>query len=88
MRIGMMVLVEGRKVVAVDEKLVAWIRAKGGDVTPWMVRSGCRWLRGSGLAKAALGALVDEGMGRWVVRKPDGAGRPKTVFVLGEGLDG
>ena len=46
-------------------RLAEWIRAKGGSVTARDVQAGCRWLRASGKAEAALEDLAASGFGKW-----------------------
>lgn len=64
-------------------RLVEWIEGKGGKVSPREVQMGCRWLRGSGNAEAALNALVKAGHGEWHDAPPGpNGGRPSRVFGL------
>lgn len=71
-----------------QERLVQFIRNRGGVVSPRDTQQGCRWLRGSGKAESALRALAEQGLGDW--QEPDGedekgrAGR----FVLRESASG
>ena len=66
-----------------QRRLVEWIERKGGSVTARAVQQGCRWLKETGMAEAALNDLVRAGEGDW----HDGApgpkgGRPSSVFKL------
>jgi hypothetical protein len=66
-----------------QRRLIEWIARKGGTVTARDVRRGCWWLRGSGLAEAALEELVKAGRGSWQNTTPTTkGGRPARVFVL------
>ena len=66
-----------------QRRLVEWISRKGGAVTAREVLTGCRWLRESGAAEAALNDLVKAGLGGWQTKgtTPKG-GRPAHVFTL------
>ena len=66
-----------------DRRLTEWIAQKGGRVTPREVQMGCRWLRDSGAAQAALGELVKRGVGAWETDpKPRSGGHAPTYFRL------
>ena len=64
-------------------RLIDWIERRGGDATIRDVQQGCRWLKETGLAEAALMALVKAGIGSWI-EIPAGVrgGRPVRVFRL------
>ena len=64
-------------------KLLEWIRQKGGSTTAREVQQGCRWLKGSGTAEAALNELRRIGRGKWhdTPTTLEG-GRPSRVFKL------
>ena len=66
-----------------DEKLVSWIRRRGGSATAREVVTGCRWIETSDEAKAALDRLEAAGAGRWEDR-PAGerGGKPTRQFTL------
>jgi hypothetical protein len=64
-------------------RLLAWIRLKGGTVTPREAQQGCRWLREPGAAVAALEELVKAGHGAWRdVPATARGGRPARAFEL------
>jgi hypothetical protein len=66
-----------------QRRLVDWISRKGGTVTPREVQQGCRWLKESGAAEAALEELVKAGRGTWPqVPTTAKGGRPARAFVL------
>lgn len=66
-----------------DEKLVSWLRRRGGSATAREVVTGCRWIQTSDDAKAALDRLEEAGAGRWEDR-PAGerGGKPTRMFTL------
>jgi hypothetical protein len=66
-----------------DEKLVSWIRRRGGSATAREVVTGCRWIETSDDAKAALDRLEAAGAGCWEDR-PAGerGGKPTRQFTL------
>jgi hypothetical protein len=66
-----------------DEKLVSWVRRRGGSATAREVVTGCRWIETSDDAKAALDRLETAGAGRWQDR-PAGerGGKPTRMFTL------
>lgn len=65
-----------------QRQLMEWIEKRGGTVTARQVQMGCRWLRGPGMADAALEKLVRAGHGVWA-SAPDGQrGRPTRQFRL------
>jgi hypothetical protein len=66
-----------------DEKLVSWLRRRGGSATAREVVTGCRWIPTSDDAKAALDRLAAAGAGRWEDR-PAGerGGKPTRAFTL------
>lgn len=63
-------------------RLVDWIESKGGSVTCREVQRGCRWLRDSGQAEAALEALVKARRGTWVLSPLARPGQPTRHFHL------
>jgi len=65
-------------------ELVAWIEQRGGRVTARELSRGPRQYRKD--AEAALGQLVQEKLGIWVVHQT--AGRPRREFVLHAGDTG
>jgi hypothetical protein len=65
------------------QKLVDWLKGRGGEVTVREVQQGCRWLKGSGQAEAALSSLVDAGLGQWVIEQGRASGSSGRRFVLG-----
>lgn len=66
-----------------QRRLIEWIKRKGGSVTVREVQMGCRWLRESGLAEAALDQLVKAGLGSWRDIPPTAkGGRPVRTFYL------
>ena len=66
-----------------DEKLVSWLRRRGGSATARDVVTGCRWIETSDDAKAALDRLEAAGAGYWQDR-PAGerGGKPTRMFTL------
>lgn len=66
-----------------DEKLVSWLRRRGGSATAREVVTGCRWIETSDDAKAALDRLEATGAGHWEER-PAGerGGKPTRMFTL------
>ena len=66
-----------------DEKLVSWLRRRGGSATARDVVTGCRWIETSDEAKAALDRLEAAGAGHWEDR-PAGerGGKPTRMFTL------
>jgi 5S rRNA maturation endonuclease (ribonuclease M5) len=66
-----------------DEKLVSWLRRRGGSATAREAVTGCRWIETSDEAKAALDRLEAAGAGSWEDR-PAGerGGKPTRVFTL------
>ncbi len=66
-----------------QQKLLEWIRQKGGSVTAREVQQGCRWLKESGAAEAALEELRRIARGNWydTQTRVEG-GRPSRVFRL------
>jgi len=68
-----------------QRRLIEWIERKGGSVTQREVQQGCRWLKESGAAEAALDGLVKIGQGHWRdAPTTDQGGRPSRVFELPE----
>ena len=66
-----------------QRRLVEWIGRRGGTVTVRDVQMGCRWLRESGAAEAALANLIKGQYGTWQsVPSTDKGGRPTSVFQL------
>ncbi len=66
-----------------QRRLVEWIANRGGEVTARDVQMGCRWLRESGAAEAALTELVSAGLGHWQdAPRTEKGGRPTRVFHL------
>lgn len=66
-----------------NRRLIEWIGQKGGSVTAREVQQGCRWLKESGTAEAALNNLIKAGYGRWQnVPTTARGGRPAQVFKL------
>lgn len=63
-------------------RLVEWVERKGGSVTPRDVQMGCRWLRETGAAEAALGELAKSGWGTWEPTSPGRRGQPTRHFRL------
>ena len=68
---------------AKTRRLVDLIRQQGSGMTARELTHACRQYRGAGAAEAALNALADAGLGRWVVDTSSG-GRPARVLVLHE----
>jgi hypothetical protein len=66
-----------------DEKLVSWLRRRGGSATARDVVTGCRWIATIDDAKAALDRLKASGSGWWTDR-PAGekGGKPTEAFTL------
>jgi hypothetical protein len=64
-------------------KLVDWIQRQGGRATVRDAQNKCGWLKGAGLAQAAMDALVKSGLAHWELPPvgPKG-GRQKQVCVL------
>jgi hypothetical protein len=66
-----------------ERRLADWIGPKGGTVTPREVQQGCRWLKETGAAEAALEELVKAGRGAWRdVPTTAKGGRPARAFVM------
>jgi hypothetical protein len=66
-----------------QRRLIEWIRARGGRATAREVQQGCRWLKESGAAEAALEKLAKSGLGYWEIDHTNSRrGRPSRVFVL------
>jgi hypothetical protein len=65
------------------QRLVSWLTKRGGEATAREVQQGCRWLKESGQAEAALSSLVGAGLGRWVVEDGAGSRNRGRRFVLG-----
>ncbi len=66
-----------------ENALVALIRDKfGGRITPRELCQSSRHYQPTEVAEAALEVLIAAGYGQWEITTPDGAGRPKTAFVL------
>jgi hypothetical protein len=64
-------------------RLAEWIERRGGSVTARDVQMGCRWLRVSGAAEAALEGLVKAGQGIWQnVPTTSQGGHPTRMFAL------
>ncbi|MGL4513093.1 MAG: DUF3987 domain-containing protein, partial [Lacipirellulaceae bacterium] len=66
--------------LALAEKLVAWIEARGGEVTARDLAKGPRQYRSSDAAERGLQALVDAGLGAW--RVSASATNQARVFTL------
>lgn len=66
-----------------DDRLLVFIERRGGSVTARDVVTGCRFVKTSEEAEAALMRLAASGAGEWQ-SKPAGpkGGRPTRVFVL------
>jgi hypothetical protein len=77
-----------KRVDGIDDstaQLVQWIRQRGGKTTVRELRQGMwRYREKPDLAESDLNALVNAGRGQWKVQKPDGPGRPSTLFILSE----
>jgi uncharacterized protein DUF3987 len=73
----------GKNVDRPEETLLDWIGKIGGRVTPRDLQRHSRKYPTSESAEAALAQLVAAGLGRWEVVKPDGPGKPSTIFILG-----
>jgi hypothetical protein len=65
-----------------QRRLVEWIGRKGGIVTAREVQQGCRWLKESGAAEAALEELVKAGRGTWEQSPAGQRGQPTRRFKL------
>src|SRR5262249_39704316 len=65
-----------------QRRLMEWIARKGGVVTVREVQQGCRWLKESGAAEAALEALVKARLGSWEPSPPGQRGRLAKRFTL------
>jgi hypothetical protein len=65
-----------------QRRLVEWIERHGGAVTAREVYTGCRWLRGSGTAEAALNELAKAGMGTWESSPAGQRGQPTRRFQV------
>lgn len=64
-------------------RLVEWVERRGGRATAREVQQGCRWLKESGAAEAALEELVKRGQGCWLPPETTAkGGRPTRVFAL------
>ncbi len=63
-------------------RLVEWLERRGGSATPRDVQMGCRWLRESGTAEAALEQLAKAGWGNWEPTPPGQRGQPTRHFHL------
>jgi hypothetical protein len=63
-------------------RLLEWLQKRGGGATVREVQQGCRWLRGSGQAEAALNALAGAGHGTWASKPGQPAGKKVGRFVL------
>lgn len=63
-------------------RLIAWISRKGGAVTVREVQQGCRWLKETGSAEAALEGLVKVGKGSWEPSPRGQRGQPTRRFKL------
>ena len=82
-KIGYLPSIEANFVFSDPRKLVEWIGRQTGSVTARTVRQWCRWLRGPGLAEAALQGLVAAGLGNWAETSPrTSGGRTTRVFTL------
>ncbi len=64
------------------QRLIDWLKKRGGTATVREVQQKCRWLRGPGQADAALSALVDAGIGCWMVGEGGSSGNSSRRFVL------
>lgn len=66
-----------------QRRTIEWIVRKGGTVSAREAQQGCRWLKESGVAEAALEDLVNAGCGKWqpIETTPKG-GQPSRVFVM------
>jgi hypothetical protein len=77
-----------KRVDGIDDstaQLVQWMRQRGGKTTVRELRQGMwRYREKPDLAESDLNALVNAGRGQWKVQKPDGPGRPSTLFILSE----
>ena len=66
-----------------ERRLLEWIDRQGGEVSTRDVQQGCRWLKESGDAEAALKKLAEAGHGSWETIPPGpNGGRPARVFRL------
>jgi len=66
-----------------ERRLGEWIGRKGGTVTAREVQQGCRWLKETGAAEAALEEFVKAGVGVWQpLRTTAKGGRPARAFAL------
>jgi len=66
-----------------QQRLRQWIHRKGDAVTAREVQQGCRWLKESGAAEAALEDLAKAGKGVWENTAATAkGGRPSRVFKL------
>lgn len=66
-----------------QRRLVEWIERKGEPVTARDVQMGCRWLKESGAAEAALEQLAKAGCGHWRDTPTTAkGGRPARAFTL------
>jgi hypothetical protein len=63
-------------------RLCEWIERKGGSATAREVQMGCRWLRESGAAEAALEDLAKSGWGHWTPTPAGQRGQPTRRFHL------
>lgn len=72
---------------AAARRLVEWIEARGGSTTARNIQRGHRQYKTATDAEAALGELVEAGLGQWETIPPTArGGRPAARFVLA-GLD-
>jgi hypothetical protein len=63
-----------------QRRLVEWLERRGGSATARDVQMGCRWLRESGAADAALEQLAKAGWGNWEPTPTGRRGQPTRHF--------
>ena len=65
-----------------QRRLIDWLGRKGEPVTARQVQQGCRWLKETGAAEAALEALYKAGRGKWEDSPAGQRGQPTRRFIL------
>jgi len=65
-----------------QRRLMEFVERKGGAATPRDVQQGCRWLKQSGAAQAALAQLVNANVGNWEPTPRGQPGQPTQRFRL------